>query len=116
MLRAMRLVSTSLFLMVLIAPGGLVRGQERNTAGLYGRVTDQQGAAVPGATVTLLHAETGNVRTGESNTAGEFEFPTIPVAWNMAEFYGQEGIAVTADGTIVYVADGNRVVKLAAGP
>jgi NHL repeat len=28
-------------------------------------------------------------------------------AGNVAEFYGQEGIAVTADGTIVYVADGN---------
>src|SRR5208337_350466 len=55
-LRWIRLLSITISL---IALDGLVWGQQRNTAGLYGRVTDQQAAGVPGAAVTLLQVETG---------------------------------------------------------
>jgi DNA-binding beta-propeller fold protein YncE len=47
-------------------------------------------------------------------------------AGNVAEFFGQEGIAVSADGTTVYVADGtagaeppgpyHRIRKITIGP
>ena len=41
--------------------------------GLKGRVTDQSGASVPGTTVTLLRAETGEKRVVTANDAGDWE-------------------------------------------
>jgi len=64
---------------ILAAGAMALFGQARNTARLYGRVTDQQGAAITGAAAELLQVDTGMVHPAESNQAGEFDFPTIPV-------------------------------------
>src|ERR1700691_5014984 len=76
-LHATRIVLTTLFLMELGAT--TVWGQARNTARLYGRITDQQGAAIAGASANIVQVDTGIVHTAQSNQTGEFEFSAIPV-------------------------------------
>jgi len=112
-LRFIRLLSTAL---ALAALGGFLWGQGRNTAGLYGRATDQQGAVVPGAKVILVHAATGLTRTAESNAAGEFEFPTIPVGEYKLEVRKQGFRTLEQTGIVLQVNDNRRVdVSLAIG-
>jgi hypothetical protein len=54
-----------------LAITGLATAQERFGT-LQGRVTDQQGAAVPGVTVTMTNVQTGAVRTFVSDTNGQY--------------------------------------------
>lgn len=47
-----------------------VFAQTRDTAAIFGGVTDAQGAAIPGAEVTLTSTTTGQVRKTTANEAG----------------------------------------------
>jgi outer membrane receptor protein involved in Fe transport len=52
----------------------------QQTAGnITGRVLDDQGAAVPGATVTATNTQTGFVRTGVSDAEGVYRLNSLPV-------------------------------------
>ena len=53
--------------------------QTRDTAAIFGTVTDSQGAAIPGAMVRLTSNGTGQVRSIVASTAGEYLFPSLPV-------------------------------------
>jgi hypothetical protein len=53
--------------------------QTRDTAAIFGTVTDPQGAAIPGALVTLTHTTTGLVRSVKSSQSGEYLFDLLPV-------------------------------------
>lgn len=44
---------------------------------ITGNVTDTSGAVVPGATVTILHKETGRSREGVTDANGGYDFPTV---------------------------------------
>lgn len=44
---------------------------------LVGNVTDQTGAAIPGATVTITHRETGASRDAVTDGTGAYRFPTL---------------------------------------
>ncbi len=46
---------------------------------ISGRVTDQTGTGVSGATITVKHVETGAVRTVTSNEAGDFTVLALPI-------------------------------------
>lgn len=74
-----RLVLTcSLFLCVaglLLAPAG--KAQTAASATVVGTVTDQSGAAIPNATVTLTNAATSTSLTATSNASGQYTFPTV---------------------------------------
>ncbi|MGC1969308.1 MAG: carboxypeptidase regulatory-like domain-containing protein, partial [Candidatus Acidiferrales bacterium] len=48
------------------------------TGTISGRVSDERGAVVPGATVQAIEADTNVVRTTETNAAGEYVFPFLP--------------------------------------
>ena len=54
----------------------LASAQERFGA-LTGKVTDEQGAAVPGVTVAITNAQTGESRTYVSDTNGQFSAPDL---------------------------------------
>jgi hypothetical protein len=58
---------------------GLVSAQSGTTS-ISGTVTDQNGAAVPGATVTLINPETNFTRTVTTGDDGKYGFPGIPPA------------------------------------
>ena len=64
-------------LAMLIAFCTVARAQT-STGQFNGHVFDQNGAVVPGATVTLLDAQTNLTRTTKTNGEGLYEFPLIP--------------------------------------
>ena len=51
----------------------------RKTAGsIQGLVSDQQGAAVPGATITATNTATGVVTTTKTDSSGNYGIPFLP--------------------------------------
>jgi hypothetical protein len=52
---------------------------QSNTGSLSGTITDQSSGAVPGATVTATHSETGLKTKTESTDAGVYVFASLPV-------------------------------------
>src|SRR5712692_2233721 len=54
-------------------------GQARDTASLFGTITDAQGALVPGARVTVTNPATGLSRSASTDTSGGFIFSLLPV-------------------------------------
>src|SRR5713226_174824 len=65
-------------LMILVLVPGLARGQGSSTATVTGTVTDQKGAAVPGATIELLNTATNESRTQTTNDSGYYTFVSVP--------------------------------------
>ena len=50
---------------------------QATTGGVRGVVTDQNGAVVSGAKVTLTRKSTGGTQTAQTNTSGQFEFTNL---------------------------------------
>jgi hypothetical protein len=69
----MRLLSTAFCALLLYAAVAL--GQ--SSSGVTGIVTDQSGAVVPGATVTLTDTKTGKEQTTVTNEDGSYRFNTV---------------------------------------
>ena len=67
---------TGFLLAFALAVTGLAAAQERFGA-LTGRVTDQQGAVVPGVTVTTVNTQTGESRVFVSGADGMFRAPDL---------------------------------------
>jgi hypothetical protein len=62
---------------------GLASAQERFGA-LTGRVTDQQGQAIPGVTVVATNTQSGEVRTFVTDANGQFSAPDlVPGRYNV---------------------------------
>jgi hypothetical protein len=51
----------------------------QNSGTLFGNVVDQASAVVVHASVTVTDPDSGFTRAAESNAAGEFQFPSLPV-------------------------------------
>jgi hypothetical protein len=51
--------------------------QGETTSAIVGTVTDQTGAAIPGATVTVVSTENGLKRSVKSDDSGRFSFPQL---------------------------------------
>src|SRR5882762_12033903 len=52
---------------------------QQTTGSVAGRVVDQQGAAIPGATVTAKSGSTGFTRTETSDSEGLYRLAALPV-------------------------------------
>jgi Carboxypeptidase regulatory-like domain len=76
----------------------------QDTASITGTVTDQTGAAIPGAQVTVLSREHGITRSAKSNASGDFLFPALPI--------GSYDISVLAKGFKRYQAN-NVILRVA---
>jgi hypothetical protein len=90
-----------LFLLVANLAAAPARAQF-TTAQLSGIVTDNVGAAVAGATVTIQDVQTGYKQTVTTRAAGEYLFPSLPIGnyqltVDMSGFstYVQQGIVLT---------------------
>lgn len=94
---------------VLLSLAGCLWGQQRDSAGLYGRVVDQQGAVIPGAVVTITHVATGVTHATKSNTAGEWIFPSIPVGQYTLKVQKEGFRTVEQTGIVLQVNDNRRV-------
>ena len=51
--------------------------QGETTSAIVGQVTDATHAAIPGATVTIVNAETGLERRARTDNEGRFNFPQL---------------------------------------
>jgi Carboxypeptidase regulatory-like domain/TonB dependent receptor/TonB-dependent Receptor Plug Domain len=65
-------------------------GQVGTQASIFGAVTDSSGAALPGATATATHLDTGIVRTAVTDPAGNVEILALPI--------GSYSVTVTLQG------------------
>lgn len=63
---------------LLSAFAAVASGQTVSTQ-ILGLVSDQSGAALPGALITARHAATGDTRTARSNETGNYVFPILEV-------------------------------------
>lgn len=72
------LVPAVVLLIVSLAAAGVARAQE-TTGTIIGAVTDQSGAVLPGATVSIRNSRTGQVTEVVSNASGLFTAPLLPV-------------------------------------
>jgi type 1 fimbria pilin len=75
MKRSAQSVFFSLFTLVVLAATFALA---QSTATLQGTVTDQSGAVVPKARVTVTNQETNLTRTSETDTTGNFLVPSLP--------------------------------------
>lgn len=73
----------------------------QDTASITGTVTDQSGAAIAGAQVTLSNAAQGITRTASTNGSGDFLFANLPI--------GNYDIGVAAEGFKKYQAKGVKL-------
>ncbi len=65
------------FLVILLTAPAF--GQTRDTAAIFGSISDTQGAAIPGASVSLTSTTTGQVRKVVSDESGQYLFPSLPI-------------------------------------
>jgi len=89
---------------------------QQTTGNITGRIVDDQGAAVPGVTVTCKNPQTGFVRTDVSDAEGTYRLNALPVGTYdiTAELQGFKG--VENKGIIVNVGqtlDVNMALKVA---
>jgi hypothetical protein len=75
-------------LMVLLSV--TLAGAQNFRGGINGNVTDQGGAAIPGAQVQITDDATGVTKTTVASSAGEFDFPDLPL--------GNYTVAATSSG------------------
>jgi hypothetical protein len=63
--------------LLLMASGGAAWGQTAGSGLIAGTLTDPSGAVVPGASVTIRHAETGTERVVTTNEVGLYSAPFL---------------------------------------
>src|ERR1700678_2515975 len=66
-----------LFILSVVLLGTAAYGQ--GTATIVGTVTDPTGAVVPNARITITNLDQGFVRTMDTNTAGSYDAPELPI-------------------------------------
>lgn len=69
----------SRFMVLLAVSVSAAFAQTRDTAAIFGAVSDVQGAAIPGASITLTSAGTGQARRVTANESGQYLFPSLPI-------------------------------------
>ncbi len=84
-----------------LAPNALAQSSGTTTGDIKGRVLDEGGAGLPGATVAATNKDTGATRTAISRTAGDFVLPLLAP--------GQYQVKVTMDLFAPVLYDNVRV-------
>jgi hypothetical protein len=77
MMQAMKRSVTGIILATVLMSAASASAQT-SLATLRGKVLDQEGGVLPGATVTVRQTETNTTRTGVTNETGQFYVPSLP--------------------------------------
>jgi Carboxypeptidase regulatory-like domain len=77
MLCALSAFCRKTFILLILLLGFLIPASAQFRAGIQGAVTDSQGAAVPGATVTLTNKETNRTQQTKSSDGGFYRFDRL---------------------------------------
>jgi hypothetical protein len=90
--------------------------QNSPTGTVSGRVVDQSQAAMPGVTVTTVHAATNEVRTGVTNAQGLYHLQALPVGTHSLTFQLEGFKLVKRAGVLVEAAVSRHIdVQLEIG-
>ena len=73
--RLVRTMALGLILAVITATSGFA---QTSLASLRGKVSDQQGGVLPGATVTVRQIETNATKVGVTGEVGQYYLPSLP--------------------------------------
>src|SRR5215469_15393989 len=98
MFRATLVMASGPFLLLLMPGAPPLHAQAVSIATVTGRVTDEQGAIVPGANIKITRIDTGTVNTSASNGNGIYTLPSLPI--------GEYRLEATARGFQTYVQSG----------
>ena len=94
-------VGTILIALIALLASAVPAATQVALAELRGAVTDESGAALPGATITLTHVETGAVRTAVTSATGTYNLSALPV--------GTYKVTATLEGFKTIVQEGLRL-------
>jgi len=102
----------ALLLAVFICHAASSGAQSSSTGALTGRVMDQTGAVIPGATVLLISSSTGQQRTTTTGEDGSYKFSLLPpgeysLRFSVAGFKSAEIKSVMVNVTETPVRDAN---------
>jgi hypothetical protein len=73
---SVRSASTAVVVFLILTAAALA---QVTTGDIVGRVTDSSGGVLPGATVTIEHVDTHDIRTVPSNATGDYVFNLLPI-------------------------------------
>ena len=79
------------------------------TGTLFGTVTDGDGSALPGVTVTVSSPSLQGTRTAVTNAAGEYGFPILPPGVYRVEYVLPSFEALVRQGVVVNLDQATRV-------
>jgi outer membrane receptor protein involved in Fe transport len=82
---------------------------------IVGTVTDEQGAAVPGVTVTVTNIENGQTRTATTNEDGLYRIAGLPVGAYSVKIEKTGFAAITASVSVSVGQDSKADAQLKAG-
>ena len=85
---------------------------QENRGNIEGLVSDQQGAAIPGATVTATNLATGVVTTTKTDAAGNYGVPFLPPGTYKVSVEA-EGFSTAVNSDVVLGAAETRRVDFA---
>jgi hypothetical protein len=80
-----KLLVAALFAIFLIGPAITAADAQVTSAAVVGTITDNTGAALPGATVTVRNVDTGFVRSVPTNESGAYRLDFLPTGTYVVE-------------------------------
>jgi hypothetical protein len=95
------LVASFTLVCLLLVCGVAAMAQSQTSGRIAGTVTDEKGAALPGATVTVTNKATGEARTVVADESGHYIVPLLPP--------GDYSVGVTTAGFKSFLADDIKV-------
>src|SRR5713101_7946493 len=101
-------LAISLITLALVVASPVLRAQNTNSGDINGTVTDHTGAAVPGATVTVLNIETGVSKTYVTNDAGVYDTSSI-VAGTYKLTFAKQGFSTLVRSSITVIVGVTKV-------
>src|SRR5258708_3402160 len=103
--RLMAFIVGILMIVVLTIGASRLAAQSSTTGALGGTVFDPNGAAVPGVTVTLNNAATGQTQTTTTDAKGLFGFSQLPPGTYEVDFSARGFKTAQAMSVVVNVSE-----------
>jgi len=101
----LRVVVSLLAVLALVFSTAFTAHAQVITASVRGAVSDEQGAAIAGADVSITNQDTGYTRSMKSGADGEFNFPDLPLGMYRLHVTHSGFKAETETGIVLHVAD-----------
>src|SRR5262245_45046415 len=105
----------SLIIVVMIAGAIPALFAQATTGTISGTVTDQTGAIIAGATITVRNVDTNVVRSGMTGETGRYSFPALPIG-NYEVTVEQGGFGKIVRGPVVLTLNQTAVIDAELKP